>query len=107
MTKKIIRDYIEFDIDGMIDANYDLSKYKLDADILHLPGHTHGSIGILMREGNLIVGDVLTNTKKPSIAMNAYDFSLLRKSVLSLKSKNLCKVYPGHGEPFSFLQLKI
>jgi len=107
ISKKIIREYIEFEIDEVIEADYDLRKYKLDADILHLPGHTPGSIGILMKEGNLIVGDALTNTKKPAMAINACDFSLLKKSVLSLKSKNIGEVFPGHGEPFRFAQLEI
>jgi hydroxyacylglutathione hydrolase len=37
-----------------------LSAYSLAARVLHLPGHTRGSIGILTDSGDLFCGDLLT-----------------------------------------------
>ena len=41
-----------------------LKKYGFDAKIIHIPGHTKGSIGILTKDGNMFVGDTLGMTKK-------------------------------------------
>jgi len=106
ITKKIISNYNEFEVDTIIDENFNLKPYDLNAEILHLPGHTKGSIGLLFDDGSLIVGDTLSNTKKPDYAMNALDFKLLRKSVSELKNKNITMVYPGHGDPFNFSEFK-
>jgi len=36
-----------------------LSDVGLDASVLHLPGHSKGSIGILTASGDLFCGDLL------------------------------------------------
>ncbi len=106
ISKNIIKHYNEFEVDYIIDENFDLNTFGLNAELLHLPGHTKGSIGLLFKTGDLIIGDTLSNTNKPNIAMNAFNFQTLKKSVMSLKHKNIQKVYPGHGSPFSFTDLK-
>jgi hydroxyacylglutathione hydrolase len=42
--------------DVAVDDGYDLSGYGLDAKVLHLPGHSSGSIGILTADGDLFCG---------------------------------------------------
>jgi len=106
MIIKIVASYREFTVDGFIDERTDLSRYGLDAQVILLPGHTKGSIGILTKDGDLISGDVFANVKKPGIAMNALDFAALRKTVASLTDKKIQMVYPGHGTPFAFNELK-
>lgn len=104
-TQKSIDSYTEFIADELIDEDYDLSHYNFDAKVIHLPGHTKGSIGLLTKDGNLISGDVFANIKKPGIALNAYDFPVLKKSIGKLKGLNIQMVYPGHGKPFRFSDL--
>ena len=106
IANKIIQNYIEFEADELIDDRYDLKKYNLDAKIIHLPGHTKGSIGILTNDGNFICGDILANTKKPSIALNALSFKELKNSINKLPSDKIKMVYPGHGEPFEYKEYK-
>jgi hydroxyacylglutathione hydrolase len=43
----------------------DLSKYGFEAIILHLPGHSKGSIGVLTVDGDLFCGDLLMNMFRP------------------------------------------
>lgn len=107
ICKKIIAEYNEFEVDYLIDNEFNLKPYNLNAEILHLPGHTNGSIGVLLDNGSLIVGDTLTNAKKPGISMNANNFKHLKDSVVALKEKSITMVYPGHGNHFSFADLKI
>jgi glyoxylase-like metal-dependent hydrolase (beta-lactamase superfamily II) len=79
----------------------DLSAYGLDAKILHLPGHSRGSIGILLASGELIGGDLLDNTKTPAFNAIMDDREAAAASVEKLKQFDIKAVYPGHGQPFS------
>jgi hydroxyacylglutathione hydrolase len=101
ITVKVLDDFEKFTPDIFIDEGFDLSEYGFDAKILHIPGHTAGSIGILSSEGSLISGDIFINTGKPSTAPNAYDFKKLVESVGRLKKMNIKAVYPGHGDPYT------
>lgn len=100
VTLKILGDFEKFKPDFFVDEGYTLSEFGLDAKILHIPGHTAGSIGILMAEGGLIAGDTFANIKKPDTAPNAFDFKALRASTGRLKTIDIKTIYPGHGIPF-------
>ncbi|WP_297428516.1 MBL fold metallo-hydrolase [Clostridium sp.] len=102
---KVLSDFESFQPDIYIDENYSLEEYGVMAKAIHIPGHTLGSIGILMENGDLIAGDTLSNMKNPQLAPNAYDFKLLIESVNKLRKMNIKTVYPGHGDPFEFVQL--
>lgn len=100
VTAKALADYTEFKPDILLKEGDNLGAYGFDAKIVHLPGHTTGSIGIITKEGELIAGDICTNMKKPSLAPNAMNFKQLKSSVEKLKTMNIKKIYPGHGDPF-------
>jgi glyoxylase-like metal-dependent hydrolase (beta-lactamase superfamily II) len=106
VTQKALEDFERFKPDFYIDDGYSLSEYGFDAKIIHIPGHTAGSIGVLTADGDLIAGDTFANTNKPGIALNAYDFKMLAASVGRLKMMNLKTIYPGHGRPFEMKQFK-
>lgn len=103
---KQIRNLHKLSPDILLSHNSDLRKYGLDATVLHIPGHTMGSVGILFESGNFISGDTFTNQNRPTIAPNAYDFKELAKSIDVLKEYKIITVYPGHGKPFSYDILK-
>lgn len=79
-----------------------LSEYGFDAQVIHLPGHTAGSIGIWTDGHDLIAGDIFTDIRKPETAPNAVNFKQLSESVRKIKTYQINKVYPGHGIPFTF-----
>ncbi len=105
VATKTLSDFERFSPDILIDDNFQLSEYGFEAKVLHIPGHTDGSIGILTNEGDLIAGDTFANIKKPQIAPNACNFKLLVESINKLHSYKIGIVYPGHGEPFAFKDL--
>jgi len=107
LTKKTLEDFESFTPDLLISDNMKLNDYGLEGTIIHLPGHTAGSIGLLLEDGSLIAGDTLVNDKKPAAAPNAVNFSDLYKSIGSLRGKNIQTVYPGHGQPFAFSDYKL
>ena len=92
-----------FKPDYYIGDGYDLSRYGFDAKVLHIPGHSKGSIGILTAGGDLICGDLLSNRDKPDqpdINSIMDDSAAANTSVEKLKSLKINTVYPGHGKPF-------
>jgi glyoxylase-like metal-dependent hydrolase (beta-lactamase superfamily II) len=89
-----------FKPDLYIEDRYDLSEYGLDAKVLHLPGHSKGSIGILTAGGDLFCGDLLENKDKPVLNSIMDDLAAANNSVEKLESLKISTVYPGHGKPF-------
>jgi glyoxylase-like metal-dependent hydrolase (beta-lactamase superfamily II) len=90
-----------FSPDFTVDEGYDLSEYGFDARVLHIPGHSRGSIGILTIDGDLFCGDLLWNLKRPSTHSIVDDRAELEASVERLKNMRINMVYPGHGRPFT------
>ena len=105
MTKKIVEKYEEFEADGYVSEETDLKEFGLEARIIHLPGHTEGSIGILFPNGDFISGDVLANAGKPGISPNHWNLKKLKESVYRIKTLPVKTVYPGHGNPFQIAEL--
>ncbi len=89
-----------FKPDLYIEDGYDLSGYGFDAKVLHIPGHSKGSIGILTAGGDLFCGDLLINEDKPGLNPNMDDPAAANASVEKLKRLKISTVYPGHGKPF-------
>lgn len=97
-----------FHPDIFVNDSDNLSKYGLDAEVLNLPGHSKGSIGILTANGNLFCGDLLLNIDNPSPIDLRDDPADLENSIKKLHNLSFHTIYPGHGKPFSreqFLEL--
>ena len=89
-----------FKPDLYVDEGYDFSGYGFDAEVLDIPGHSKGSIGILTASGDLFCGDLLANVDKPEIWSIIDDSVAAHASVEKLKRLQINAVYPGHGQPF-------
>lgn len=100
VNSKIISTFQKFSPDILLNEGDSLLPYGFNASIIHLGGHTAGSIGILTYNGELISGDIMTNIKKPVPAPNAYDFKQLENSIKRIRTLKVEHIYPGHGEPF-------
>jgi glyoxylase-like metal-dependent hydrolase (beta-lactamase superfamily II) len=93
--------YERFSPDLCIEDGYDLREYGWDAKVLHLPGHSMGSIGILTGEGDLFCGDLLWNMNQPGRHSIVDDLAEMNASIEKLKGLGIRMIYPGHGKPFS------
>jgi glyoxylase-like metal-dependent hydrolase (beta-lactamase superfamily II) len=105
LAAKVLSKAVEFDKfkpDIMIDEGFDLSPYKLQAEILHIPGHSKGSIGILTREGELFCGDFAYNMPGFKFIDDSADHA---ESTNKLKQLRIETIYPGHGKPFPMTAL--
>ena len=93
-----------FKPDLKITDGFDLIEYGLKAKVIHIPGHSKGSIGILTTDGKLICGDLLENTDNvdnPKINSLMDDLETANGSIETLKKLKVDIVYPGHGKPFT------
>jgi len=88
-----------FEPDLYVEDGFDLSEYGPDARVLHLPGHSRGSIGVLTNAGDLCCGDLLYNWRKPSVPI-CDDAAAWEASIDKLRGLHVVTVYPGHGKPF-------
>ena len=89
-----------FKPDLYVDEGFDFSEYAFDAKVLHIPGHSKGSIGILTTSGDLFCGDLLENADKPESGSIIDDKATAHASIEKLKRLQVKTVYPGHGQPF-------
>ena len=84
-----------------------LSDYGCPATVLHIPGHSSGSIGVLTAAGDFFCGDLLGNTKTPEFGMIMPDPASGRASVQRLQGMGVTTIYPGHGRPFTPAELAV
>jgi glyoxylase-like metal-dependent hydrolase (beta-lactamase superfamily II) len=94
-----------FTPDLLVEDGYDLSQDGLGAKVIHLPGHSRGSIGILTAGGELFCGDLFESTKAPALNPLMDDPVAAEASLAVLGRLTIHTVYPGHGRPFSMDEL--
>jgi len=83
-----------------------LKQLGFDADIIPLPGHTNGSIGILCG-CTLYCGDAFTAIfHKPDISPHAVNIELMNCSLRKILEINPMLIAPGHGEPVTMAAAK-
>jgi glyoxylase-like metal-dependent hydrolase (beta-lactamase superfamily II) len=77
-----------------------LTVYGFDAEVIEIPGHSKGSIGLLTSDCDLFCGDLLANVSKPDLWSIMDDRVAATASVEKLRGREIAIVYPGHGKPF-------
>jgi glyoxylase-like metal-dependent hydrolase (beta-lactamase superfamily II) len=103
--KRMLAQFRCFTPDVLLEDGQSLQEFGLDATVLHLPGHTPGSLGILTAGKDLIAGDTLANQGKPREAAIVADEDALKATMARLRGLEIATVYPGHGEPFAMRNL--
>jgi hydroxyacylglutathione hydrolase len=103
--RTLAKKLVEFDAvapDITISERFDLHEYGIDGYILPTPGHTAGSITVVIGDKHAIVGDTLFHIVKHSVfPPYANDQKALLKSWKQLLETGCEYFYPGHGKPFT------
>lgn len=93
--------------DVFLEDGQSLADSGVDATVLHLPGHTAGSIGALTTGGDLFCGDLLDSMMGgPGFEFFINDMAAARTSLARLRRLDVGTVHPGHGKPFRLAQVK-
>ena len=66
MMKKFPLDSFEPDL--ILSDGQNLIRSGFDSTVVHIPGHTMGSIGIVTADGDFFSGDTMNNRKRPTVA---------------------------------------
>jgi len=81
-----------------IDESFDLEEFGLEGEVVHTPGHTEGSLTVILDDGNCIVGDTLFNVLPRSVYPPfANNESRLEESWRKISEYDCRRYYPGHG----------
>jgi hydroxyacylglutathione hydrolase len=89
--------------DILVQDNFDLTKVGFPGKVYHTPGHTHGSMVVLLEGGELIGGDTLFGVEnKQHFPPFAEDLPALVKSWRMIRELPAKTMYPAHGKYFSF-----
>lgn len=102
--KSVIED---FEPDIFLKDGQTLNEFGINATIIHIPGHTKGSIGILLNGNQLIAGDIFMNFLYPTESLIAEDIDMLKKSIHKLTSLNIKLVYPSFGKPIPSVKVPV
>lgn len=74
-----------------------LAPYGIGGKVVALPGHTAGSVGVLLDSGELLAGDAVSGFFKPGPAWCYEDKAQMEESLEKIKALRPCKIYMGHG----------
>jgi len=87
------------------DADVLLEDYGIPGRIVHTPGHSSGSISVLLDGGEAFVGDLAMNKfplrLSPGLPILAEDPAAVIRSWQSLLERGVTTIYPAHGDSFS------
>ncbi len=87
------------------DEGLSLSEYGIPGRVIHTPGHSPGSVSVLLDTGEVFVGDMAMNRFPLRYGANmpifAEDFTQLKESWRKLLDHGVRTIYPAHGKPFS------
>ncbi len=86
------------------DDPFPLSEFGIEGRVIHTPGHSPGSVSVLLDSGEAFVGDLAMNTIplriRPGLPIFAQDLRKVEKSWQTLLNAGATMIYPAHGKPF-------
>lgn len=86
------------------DNGLNLMEYGIAGKVVYTPGHSMGSVSILLESGEAFVGDMAMNEwylrTTPGLPVLADDIGLVVESWKKLLPEKIHTIYPAHGKPF-------
>ena len=86
------------------DKEYSLESYGIRGKILYTPGHTSGSMSLLLESGEAFIGDLVQNMSlfknHPSLPFLVEDAQVIKTSIHYLVAEGARLIHPAHGTPF-------
>jgi glyoxylase-like metal-dependent hydrolase (beta-lactamase superfamily II) len=87
------------------DDGFSLDEYGIPGKVVYTPGHTLGSVSVLLESGEAFVGDLAMSARfmrlKPGPPIFAEDLDMVMQSWRVLLESGARTIYPAHGKPFS------
>ena len=94
-----------FEPDILIEDEKDLNKFGIEGKIIHTPGHTPGSVSVILPGDEVIIGDLIMRGMlrwwQPNYPLFADNMAQLNKSIQLILQSKPAKIFSGHGGPFA------
>jgi hydroxyacylglutathione hydrolase len=96
--------------DYVVDDGLSLTDFGLEAQIIHTPGHSPGSLTVRLANGAAYVGDLCYNALPlglgPITPVYADDLAGVYASWQRLLEMGITRIYPAHSQPFAADRLR-
>jgi len=90
---------------ALSDDEFSLEEFGIKGRLLHTPGHTDGSMSLLLDSGEAFVGDLAMSgpprLSGPGPFVLGKDINTMKRSWQFLLDAGATKIYPSHGKPFN------
>jgi glyoxylase-like metal-dependent hydrolase (beta-lactamase superfamily II) len=91
--------------DIVFETDIDLKDFGVVGRIIHTPGHTAGSVSVILPDGSAIIGDLLigglVRRKTPHSPLFARDLRQTKESMRKILGLSPKIIHPSHGGPFT------
>ena len=107
--RELFSRYPPVEPDILIDSKYDLLVHGVHGSVIPTPGHTEGSVSVLLESGDAIVGDLISASLlfgSPAVPYFADDLYTWSRSIHSVLERSQGRIYTGHGGPFDVGTIK-
>jgi len=92
------------------DDELSLESYGIYGKVIYTPGHSPGSMSLLLDTGDAFVGDLVVNGLPlrigPGMPHSAVDVVAVKESWRLILDKGAKHIFPGHGKPFRAEELE-
>ncbi len=103
LTPRLIIEPASVDIQ-IGESTFSLAPYGIDGEVIFTPGHSPGSISVLLGSGEVFAGDMAMNMlpmrRTPGLPIFAVDIQQVQESWKILLDKGAKTVFPAHGNCF-------
>lgn len=90
--------------------DYPLVDFGIEGKIIYTPGHTAGSVSVLLNSGDAFVGCMAHNirlfTCGPNLPIYAESIEKIKESWKIIIDQGAKTIYPGHGKAFPLERIK-
>ena len=92
-------------VDIAFEEDIDLKDFGVNGTIIHTPGHTAGSVSVILSDRTVIIGDLLMGgilrKRTPHLPLFAHNLTQLRGSIEKIIQLSPNVIHVSHGGPFS------
>lgn len=86
------------------DDPWSLEELGVPGVVIPTPGHSKGSVSVVLESGEAFVGDLAMNrfplTLRPSLSILGDDMDTVKRSWVRILESGARTIYPAHGNPF-------
>jgi glyoxylase-like metal-dependent hydrolase (beta-lactamase superfamily II) len=99
MTRLAGFKYEGIEPDILIEDEFDLNAYGISGKILHTPGHSAGSVSIILDSGEALIGDLVRDEGSGKIGLGMFyeDKDVLLESLEKVAAFEPRTIYLSHG----------